>query len=355
MHVKLIRFLLKRKIRTMFREYLGKIIKHVDLGEEEMFHMINEIFSGNLTDSQIGAFMAALATKGETFEELAGAAGAMREKAVRIHTADLNVVDTCGTGGDGADTFNISTTSAFVVAGCGVPVAKHGNRSVSSRCGSADLLETLGVKLDTDPVIVEQSIANVGIGFMFAPAFHGAMRYAATARKEIGIRSIFNMVGPLSNPAGACFQVIGVYASQLTEMFARALKRLGSKHAFVVHGHDGLDEISVCAPTRISELKNGNVTTCDIMPEEFFGKRADSTSLVGGDPKVNAKITRQVLAGEKSPRRDVVIVNASAALVSVGKAKDLMDGICMAGDAIDKGAAMDKLDRLIDFTQDISQ
>jgi len=250
----------------MFRTYLEKIIKNVDLGEEEMFEMINEIFSGDLTDSQIGAFLAALATKGETFEELTGAARAMREKAVRIHTAGLNVVDTCGTGGDGADTFNISTTVAFVVAGCGVAVAKHGNRSVSSRCGSADLLETLGVKLGTDAVIAEQSIVNVGIGFMFAPVFQGAMKYAATARKEIGIRSIFNMVGPLSNPAGADFQVIGVYAPQLTEMFAMALKRLGSKRAFVVHGHDGLDEISVCAPTRISELKNDKVTTYDIRP-----------------------------------------------------------------------------------------
>jgi anthranilate phosphoribosyltransferase len=338
----------------MFRTYLEKIIKNVDLGEEEMFEMINEIFSGDLTDSQIGAFLAALATKGETFEELTGAARAMREKAVRIHTAGLNVVDTCGTGGDGADTFNISTTVAFVVAGCGVAVAKHGNRSVSSRCGSADLLETLGVKLGTDAVIAEQSIVNVGIGFMFAPVFQGAMKYAATARKEIGIRSIFNMVGPLSNPAGADFQVIGVYAPQLTEMFAMALKRLGSKRAFVVHGHDGLDEISVCAPTRISELKNDKVTTYDITPEEFFGKRSDSESLVGGGPTVNAKITRQILAGEKSPRRNVVLINASAALVAVGKAKDLKDGIRMAGDAIDSGAAMEKLDHLIAFTQGIS-
>ncbi len=337
----------------MFRTYLEKIIKNIDLGEEEMFCMINEIFSGKLKDSQIGAFMAALATKGETFEELAGAARAMREKSLRIRSLGLDVVDTCGTGGDGADTFNISTTVAFVVAGCGVPVAKHGNRSVSSRCGSADLLETLGVKLGTDAVMAEQSIANVGIGFMFAPVFHGAMKYAATARKEIGIRSIFNMVGPLSNPAGADFQVIGVYAPQLTEMFARALKRLGSKRVFVVHGHDGLDEISVCAPTRISELKNGNVTTYDITPEEFFGKRADSASLVGGDPKTNATITRQILAGEKGPRRNVVLINASAALVTVGKAKDLKDGIGMAGDAIDSVAAMKKLDHLIRFTQDI--
>jgi len=345
--------MLKRKKETMFRQYLSKIVKKVDLGEKEMFHMINEIFSGNITDAQIGAFMAALATKGETFEELAGAAKAMRENALRIHTGVSHVVDTCGTGGDGSDTFNISTTAAFVVAGCGVPVAKHGNRSVSSRCGSADLLETLGVKIGANPDLAEQSIVNVGIGFMFAPVFHGAMRYAANARKEIGMRSIFNMVGPLSNPAGADFQVIGVYDPKLTEMFANALIRLGSKRAFVVHGHDGLDEITVCAPTRISELKNGKVTTYDIVPEEFFGQTADSKSLIGGDPKVNAEITLRILSGEKSPRRDVVLINASAALVAVGKSKDLIQGIQMAKDAIDSGAAKDKLDKLITFTRNI--
>lgn len=338
----------------MFRQYLEKIIKKIDLCEKEMFHMINKIFSGNITDAQIGAFMAALATKGETFEELAGAAKAMRQNAIKINTGIPNVVDTCGTGGDGADTFNISTTSAFVVAGCGVTVAKHGNRSVSSLCGSADLLETLGAEIGTDPGMAQKSIADIGIGFMFAPLFHGAMKYAANARKEIGIRSIFNMVGPLSNPAGADCQVIGVYEPKLTEMFANALVRLGSKRAFVVHGHDGVDEITVCAPTRISELKNGKVTTYDISPEEFFGKTADSKSLAGGNPKVNTEITRKVLSGEKSPRRDVVLINASAALVVSGKAKDLKEGIQIAKESIDSGAAMNKLDELITFTRKIS-
>ncbi|MBU0698488.1 MAG: anthranilate phosphoribosyltransferase, partial [Proteobacteria bacterium] len=255
----------------MFRENLNKIVHRSDLTEDQMAQMITEIFSGNVTDAQIGALMAALATKGETFEELAGAARAMRRKAVRIQASAATVVDTCGTGGDGAQTFNISTTTAFVVAGCGVTVAKHGNRSVSSQCGSADLLETLGVKLDIDPEIVEQAVQEIGIGFLFAPLFHGAMRYAAKARKEIGMRSIFNMLGPLTNPAAANCQLLGVYAPELTEMFARALQLLGAKRAFVVHGLDGLDEISVCAPTRISELKDGLIRTYDISPEKFFG------------------------------------------------------------------------------------
>jgi anthranilate phosphoribosyltransferase len=212
---------------TMFRENLNKIVRGEDLNEEQMARMITEIFSGNITDSQVGAFMGALSTKGETFEELAGAAQAMRKKAVRIQTSAATVIDTCGTGGDGAQTFNISTTTAFVVAGCGVTVAKHGNRSISSKCGSADLLEVLGVNLNVDPEVVEEAVEEVGIGFMFAPLYHGAMKYAAKARKEVGIRSIFNMLGPLTNPAGANCQLIGVFAPELTEMFANTLKLLG--------------------------------------------------------------------------------------------------------------------------------
>ncbi|MEA1945727.1 MAG: anthranilate phosphoribosyltransferase, partial [Thermodesulfobacteriota bacterium] len=256
----------------MFRENLDKIIHRIDLSETQMSQMIIEIFSGNVTDAQIGALMAALATKGETFEELAGAARAMRRKAHRIQAPSSTIVDTCGTGGDASQTFNISTTTAFVVAGCGVTVAKHGNRSVSSQCGSADLLEVLGVKLDTDPEIVEEAVQEIGIGFLFAPLYHGAMSHAARARKELGLRSIFNMLGPLTNPAGANCQLLGVYAPELTEMFAHALHLLGTKRAFVVHGHDGLDEISVCAPTRISELKEGLIRTYDISSEQFFGK-----------------------------------------------------------------------------------
>jgi len=336
----------------MFRENLNKIIQGNDLSDNEMAQMITEIFSGHVTDAQIGALMAALATKGETFGELAGAARAMRRKAVRIQASASTVVDTCGTGGDGAQTFNISTTTAFVVAGCGVTVAKHGNRSVSSRCGSADLLEVLGVKLDTQPEIVEEAVQEIGIGFLFAPLYHSAMRYAANARKEIGLRSIFNMLGPLTNPAAANCQLLGVYAPELTEMFAQALQLLGTKRAFVVHGHDGLDEISVCAPTRISELKDGLIRTYDINPEQFFGTLANSRDMAGGSPEENAEITLSILKGEKGPKRDVVLLNTAAALVSADKAAEFQEGIRLAEQSIDEGAALEKLETLIKFTRD---
>jgi anthranilate phosphoribosyltransferase len=334
----------------MFTEYLSKIVQRIDLTEAEMSAVMMEIFSGNITEAQIGALMAALATKGETFEELAGAAKAMRRKAKRVQTAAGTVVDTCGTGGDGTQTFNISTTTAFVVAGCGVTVAKHGNRSVSSRCGSADLLEALGVNLETAPEIVEEAVQEIGIGFLFAPLYHSAMRFAAKPRKELGLRSIFNMLGPLTNPAGANCQLLGVYAPELTEMFANALQLLGTKRAFVVHGHDGLDEISVCAPTRVSELKDGMIRTYDIHPEQYFGELADPESLKGGDPETNAAITRAILGGEKNPGRNVVLLNAAAALAAAGKAEDLRQGIQIAQNAIDRGAAIEKLEALVAYT-----
>ena len=336
----------------MFRDNLNKVVQNIDLNEAEMSQVMMEIFSGNVTDAQIGALMAALATKGETFEELAGAAKAMRRKARRIQASATTVVDTCGTGGDGAQTFNISTTAAFVVAGCGVTVAKHGNRSISSRCGSADLLEALGVNLDTDPEIVEEAVQTIGIGFLFAPLYHSAMRFAARARKEVGLRSIFNMLGPLTNPAAANCQILGVYAPELTEMFAQALKLLGSKRAFVVHGHDGLDEISVCASTRVSELNDGQIRTYDIHPEQFFGETAEPEDLKGGDPKVNAEITLGILKGEKGPCRNVILLNSAAALVAADVAKDFKEGIRISQDAIDKGAALEKLNKLINYTQD---
>ncbi len=336
----------------MFTELLSKIIARRDLDETEMASAITAIFSGKLTDSQIGAFMAALATKGETFEELAGAARAMRKKAVRIQLSDTTVVDTCGTGGDGAKTFNISTTTAFVVAGCDVTVAKHGNRSVSSQCGSADVLETLGVNLDVDPEVVEEAIRATGIGFLFAPKYHGAMKYAMTARKEIGLRSIFNMLGPLTNPAGANCQLIGVYAPELTEMFAEALLRLGSRKAIVVHGHDGLDEISVCAPTRVSELVNGHVKTYEINPETYFDEIADLQELTGGDARTNADITRSILSGRSGATRNVVLLNAAAALMAADRAESMEIGIAMAEKSIDGGAARQKLEALVRFTND---
>jgi anthranilate phosphoribosyltransferase len=335
----------------MFRKNLNKIIQGQNLSQSEMSQMILDIFSGDRTDAQIGAFMAALATKGETFEELVGAARAMRKKAVKIQVSSRVVVDTVGTGGDSSNTFNISTTTAFVVAGCDITVAKHGNRSVSSKCGSADVLEALGVNLDLDPEIVEEAIEELGIGFLFAPKYHGAMKYAMNARKQVGIRSIFNMLGPLSNPASANYQLLGVYAPELTEMFAQALNLLGVKKAFVVHGHDGLDEISICAPTRISELDSGQIKTFDLNPEKYFKELADPGDLYGGDAQKNAQITKKVLAGEKGPRRNIVLLNASAALVAAGKANDFFMGIKLAEESIDTGAAMDKLNGLVQFTQ----
>jgi anthranilate phosphoribosyltransferase len=336
----------------MFREYLEQIVHRLDLSEEAMAEMIGAIFSGEVTDAQIGAFMGALATKGETFAELAGAARAMRRRAVRIQTGADTVVDTCGTGGDGAGTFNISTTSAFVVAGAGVTVAKHGNRSVSSQCGSADVLEALGVRLNVAPEVVEEAVREIGIGFLFAPLFHGAMKYAMRARREVGVRSIFNMLGPLTNPAAANVQLLGVFAPELTEMFAEALRRLGARRAMVVHGHDGLDEISVCAPTRVSELKDGMIRTYDIQPELYFGDLAEPEDLAGGDPSQNAAILREILAGAKGPRRDVVLINAGAALVCAGKARRIEDGIQLAGEVIDSGAALAKLDALVRYTRE---
>jgi len=340
----------------MFKELLQEIIAGRDLSEEQMADLVGQILDGQATDAQIGAFMGALAAKGESFEELTGAAREMRRKAKRIQASSPMVVDTCGTGGDGANTFNISTTAAFVVAGCGITVAKHGNRSVSSQCGSADLLESLGVNLDVHPEIVEEAIHDIGIGFLFAPLYHSAMRFAAKARKEVGIRSIFNMLGPLTNPAAANCQVLGVYAPELTEVFAQTLGSMGVKRAFVVHGHDGLDEISVCASTRVSELHDGRVKTYDISPDRFFGDVASPDEIRGGRPDENALITRSIL--EKSahgPRRNIVLINAGAAILAAGKADSLGEGIEKAGESIDSGAAADKLQQLALFTSQYSQ
>ena len=338
----------------MFQDGLKQIIAGHNLDADTMAQMLTAILSGDITSAQIGAFMGALATKGETFEELAGAARAMRKNAARIQVMSPVVVDTCGTGGDGLSTFNISTTTAFVVAGCGVTVAKHGNRSVSSKSGSADVLETLGVNLQTPPEIVEEAVAEIGIGFLFAPIYHSAMRHAGKARQEVGLRSIFNMLGPLTNPAGANCQLLGVFAPELTEMFAEALKLLGTRRAMVVHGHDGLDEISVCAPTRVSELNDGLVRTYDIQPEQFFSELAEPEELHGGDPKENATITQAVLEGEKGAKRNVVLINSGAALMVAGKADSLKDGIELAANAIDSGAATEKIEALIQFTNENS-
>jgi anthranilate phosphoribosyltransferase len=335
-----------------FTSNLNTIISGQDLDQDRMASMLSDIFSGQIKEAQIGAFMAALATKGETFEELAGAARAMRRKAVRIQALSKKVIDTCGTGGDSSGSFNISTTTAFVVAGAGVTVAKHGNRSISSKCGSADVLEELGVNLNIDPEIVEEAINEIGIGFMFAPMYHGSMKYAGKARQDCGIRSIFNMLGPLTNPAAASCQILGVYAPALTEMFARALKLLGVEKAFVVHGHDGMDEITTTDLTRVSELSNDTIKSYDLDPLNYFEDYADPKDLKGGDVKKNAAITRAILGGEKGPKQDIVLLNSGVGLVAANMAGTIEQGIDLARQAIESGKALEKLELLAQFTSE---
>lgn len=335
-----------------FTAYLNTIVKRQDLSQDQMAEMMEAIFSGQTTESQIGAFMAALATKGETFEELAGAARAMRTKAVRVQTLAKKVIDTCGTGGDASGSFNISTTTAFVIAGAGITVAKHGNRSVTSKCGSADVLEELGVNLKVDPEIVEEAINEIGIGFMFAPLYHGSMKYAMKARTECKIRSIFNMLGPLTNPAAASCQILGVYAPQLTEMFGKALNLLGVEKAFVVHGHDGMDEMTTTGLTRVTELNAGMIKTYDVDPLTYFDEYADPKDLKGGDAKHNAAITRAVLSGEKGPKQNIVLLNAGTGLVAADAAPTIEKGIELALKSIETGAAMEKLEQLAAYTNE---
>ena len=331
----------------MIKDGIAKVVLGEDLREAEMMAVMEEVMEGVATPAQIAAFITALRIKGETVEEVTGAARIMRQKATRIDARSSVVVDTCGTGGDGRNTFNISTTAAFVVAAAGLTVAKHGNRAVSSGCGSADVLEALGVNIDAGPEIVEECLQEIGIGFLFAPRLHGAMKHAISPRREIGIRTIFNMLGPLTNPAGATAQLIGVYDPRLTEMFAGVLKNLGAKRAFVVHGADGLDEATVTGETRVSELKEGLVTTYNIDPVDLFGELFPAVDLLGGNAETNARITREVLTGGGGARRRIVVLNAALAIVAGGKAGTLRDGIAVAEACIDGGAALQKLDALI--------
>jgi len=331
----------------MIKDGIAKVVLGEDLREAEMMAVMEEVMEGVATPAQIAAFITALRIKGETVEEVTGAARIMRQKATRIDARSSVVVDTCGTGGDGRNTFNISTTAAFVVAAAGLTVAKHGNRAVSSGCGSADVLEALGVNIDAGPEIVEECLQEIGIGFLFAPRLHGAMKHAISPRREIGIRTIFNMLGPLTNPAGATAQLIGVYDPRLTEMFAGVLKNLGAKRAFVVHGADGLDEATVTGETRVSELKEGLVTTYNIDPVDLFGELFPAVDLLGGNAETNARITREVLTGGGGARRRIVVLNAALAIVAGGKAGTLRDGIGTAEARIDGGAALQKLDALI--------
>jgi anthranilate phosphoribosyltransferase len=305
---------------------------------------------GAATPAQIAAYLMGLRLKGETVEEIAGSVRAMRAQAVRIAIGDPLVVDTCGTGGDGAHTFNISTTTALVVAGAGLTVAKHGNRSVSSKSGSADVLSALGVTIDLPTERVADCINEVGIGFLFAPLYHGAMKHCAGPRQEMGIRTMLNLLGPLTNPAGATIQVLGVYEGRLTSLLGNVLMRLGSQHCFVVHGMDGLDEITLTASTQVSEAKGGILSNYLLDPAEFGLALVPAKHLAGGTPQENAAITRDILQGRKGPKRDIVCVNAAPALVAGRKAKSLQDGFLLACQVIDSGAAAEKLARLIAFT-----
>ena len=329
----------------MIKDAINLLVKGKDLSEEEMTGSMRDIMEGQATDAQIASFLTALRIKGETVREITGAAKVMREKAKKIKAPEYTV-DTCGTGGDMSNTFNISTTSAFIVAACGIPVAKHGNRSVSSRSGSADVLEALGVKIDLEPEKVEKCLGATGFGFMFAPLFHPAMKYATGARKEMGIRTIFNILGPLTNPAEAERQVIGVFSDALTEPLAKVLANLGAKHAFIVHGEDGLDEITNTDKTKISELKNKGIDTYFITPEDLGFDRAKKQDLFGGAAEENAKITVDILKGKKGPKRDIVIMNAAAALITGDRAKSFTEAAEKASEAIDSGAALKKLEEV---------
>jgi anthranilate phosphoribosyltransferase len=329
---------------------IGKLVEQQHLTEDEAAQAMRQIMEGGATPAQIAAFLIALRIKGETIEEITGCARVMREKATPIRAPFPNVIDTCGTGGDGAQTFNISTTAAFVVAGAGVPVAKHGNRAMSSRAGSADLLQALGVAIELSPDVAERCLAEVGITFLFAPLFHSAMKYAVGPRREIGVRTIFNILGPLTNPAGAKHQLLGVPRKELAEPMARVLGNLGSTRAFVVHGADGLDEITTTGETHIAALEGGTITLTVISPEQFGIPRVPRGTLAGGEPQQNAEITMAVLEGKRGPHRDVVLLNAAAALAVAGTVPDLHAGLQAAADAIDSGSALEKLRRLQRFT-----
>ena len=331
------------------------------LTREESRSVMTEVLAGKCSDAQIAALLVALHMKGESVEEIVGFAEAIRAAATPLSisqksTVDVSgterdaLVDTCGTGGDASGTFNISTATAFVAAGAGVRIAKHGNRSLTSKCGSADVMEALGVNINLSPERMAACLAEVGIVFLYAPAMHSAMKNVQTARRELRIRTVFNLLGPLTNPAQASAQLVGVYSVELVEKLAEALSIVGLQRAMVVHGLDGLDEITITGPTRIAEVRGGTVRSYEVTPEEFGIDRACLAEISGGDAAENAKIIREVLAGKKSPRRDVVLLNSAAALVVAGKADRLPDAISLAANSIDSGAAKEKLDALIMFS-----
>src|SRR5262245_408859 len=332
------------------REAIDKLVNRVNLSEAETIDVMNQIMTGQATPLQVAAFLTALRMKGECVDEITGAARVMREKAHRVNVGAKTVLDTCGTGGDQKGTFNISTTAAFVLAGAGVNVAKHGNRSVSSQSGSADVLGALGVKVDAPKDRVELCIAKIGIGFLFAPLLHEAMKYAVQPRRDIGIRTIFNILGPLTNPAMASHQLIGLYSGELVGAIAHVLKNLGSARAMVVHGLEGLDEVSLCGPTKVAELRDGQVKEYTVEPEQFGLERCRLDDLHGGSAEQSAAIVRGVLNGKPGPARDVVLLNSGAALYVSGGGATIRDGIRLAAASIDSGKAREKLDQLVEMT-----
>ena len=334
----------------MIQDAIQQLIAGQDLDRETATAVMDQIMSGEATDAQIGGFLVALRCKGESEDEVAGFTQVMRAKATRISGGRPPLLDTCGTGGDASGTFNISTTAAFVAAGAGCTVAKHGNRAISSQCGSADVLAELGVNIEADPARVGTCLDEAGIGFLFAQALHGAMKHAIGPRRELGTRTVFNILGPLTNPAGATRHLMGVFAPELTELQARVLRALGSERAFIVHGLDGLDEITLTGPSRVSELAAGKVRTYEIEPGDFGIERADAAALDGGDPAANAAILREVLDGGAGPRADVVLLNAAAALAAAGVAEDLAGGLEAARESIASGRARQALDRLVEVS-----
>jgi len=337
----------------MIKEAIATLISGRSLTMEEAASVMEEIMQGEATPAQFGAFVTALRLKGETVDELVGLAKIMRSRAIPV-TITEPVVDTCGTGGDGSHTFNISTAAAFVAAGAGLKVAKHGNRAMSSQCGSADVLEALGIKIDLTAEQVQRCLEEVGMGFMFAPVFHPAMKYAAAPRREIGIRTVFNILGPLTNPAGAKAQVLGVADETLVEKLALVLQGLGCHHALVVHGEDGLDEITVTGKTKVCELKDGDINSYSISPEDFGLSRASLASLRGGALDENAALLRRVLSGALGPQRDVVLMNTAAALLAGDRVETLKEGAALAKEVIDDGHALAKLEQLIEFSQSLT-
>ena len=334
----------------MIQEAIGKLVEGRHLSADEAEKVMDLIMTGEATQAQIGAYLVALRMAGETPEEIAGSVRSMRAKATWVKTKHPFVIDVVGTGGDGTHTFNISTSAALVVAAAGQPVAKHGNRAVSSKSGAADVLKALGVNIEASPEKVGECIDEAGVGFLFAPMLHGAMKHAIGPRRELAMRSIFNVMGPLTNPARAQSQLVGVYAPELTELVADVLRQVGCQKALVVHGSDGMDELTLTGPSRVSEWDGSEIRTYDVTPEEAGLERADADALKGGEPPENADITRAILAGENGPKRDIVLLNAAAALIAANKAENLREGVGQAASAIDSGKAARVLSHLVEVS-----